>query len=449
METMKLLMAYGTALAVVFFAPIGAMADTAPDCHVGTYRFADGSFVDIAPSDSGTLRWRLFDGRTGLLHPGSDGAWTSTLGWTEKPDGISAKFGGECGAGDINFAGQIGRLIHFDVINTSFMSHGVRLVGRLVMPAGTNKVSVVVLVHGAEHDSALTGYPLQRILPAVGVGAFVFDKRGTGVSGGKYTQDFNLLADDNDAAVREARRLAGKRLARIGFQAGSEGGWTAPLAANRAPVDFVIVCFGLAVNVIQEDQEGVELQMREKGYSPEVVAEALEVASAAEHLFATDFKEGFKEFDEVRAKYGNAPWYKDVRGDYTWFILAHTDDELRALAKDYDWGTPFYYDPMPTLRATRTPQLWVLGGEDYEAPSTETSRLIKSLITSGLPFTLAYYPRAEHGMTLFETKPDGTRDSTAYAKGYFAMLRDFAVYGHLSGPYGDAVITQPVAPSKR
>ena len=449
METMKLLMAYGTALVAVLLVPVGAMADTAQDCRAGTYRFADGSFVDIAPGDDGTLRWRLFDGRTGLLHPGGDGAWTSTLGWTKKTDGISVTFGGDCGASNIHFAGQIGQLIHFNVVNTSFMSHGVRLVGRLVMPAGTGKASVVVLVHGAEHDSALTGYALQRILPAVGVGAFVFDKRGTGVSGGKYTQDFNLLADDDNAAVREARRLAGKRLERIGLQAGSEGGWTAPLAADRAPVDFVIVCFGLAVNVIQEDEEGVELQMREKGYSPQVVTEALEVASAAEHLFATDFKEGFKEFDEVRAKYGSTPWYKDVRGDYTWFILAHTDDELRALAKDYDWGTPFYYDPMPTLRASKTPQLWVLGGEDYEAPSAETSRRIKSLITTGLPFTLAYYPHAEHGMTLFETNPNGTRDATAYAQGYFAMLRDFALHSHLSGSYGDAVITQPLAPTER
>lgn len=434
----------GAALIAVLLTPTVASAEQSKDCHVGTYRFADGSFVDIAPRDDGTLRWRLFDGKTGVLHKDSDGAWTSTLGWTKKPDGTSASFADDCKTGDIRFNGQTGRRIRFDVTDTTFVSHGVKLVGQLVMPAGSDKVPVVVLIHGAEHDSALTGYYLQHMLPAVGVGAFVFDKRGTGVSGGEYTQDFSVLADDDAAAVMEARRLAGGRLARIGFQAGSEGGWTAPLAASRTPVDFVIVCFGLAVDVMDEDQESIELQMREKGYPQAVISAALEVGRTTEKLFATDFKDGFPEFDAVRAKYGKEPWFKDVQGDFSWLILSHSDDELRAMAKDFDWHTPVYYDGLQTLRAGKTPQLWVVGGEDYEAPAAETSMRIKSLIVDRLPFTLAYYPHAEHGMTLFETEADGTRDSTVYEPGYFAMIRDFALYGRLSGSYGDAVVTYPL-----
>ena len=449
MNIVKRLATCGAALIAVFLTPSVVLAGEAQDCHVGTYRFADGSSVDIASRDDGTLRWRLFDGKTGVLTKGSDGVWTSTLGWTKKPDGTSVAFAGDCNTGEIRFNGQTGRRIRFDVTDTTFMSHGVKLVGQLVMPAGSNKVPVVVLIHGAEHDSALTGYYLQHMLPAEGVGAFVFDKRGTGVSGGQYTQDFSLLADDDVAAVEEARRLAGDRLARIGFQAGSEGGWTAPLAASRTPVDFVIVCFGLAVDVMDEDQESIELQMQEKGYPHEVITKALEVGRAAEALFASDFKDGFPEFDGVRTEYGKEPWFKDVRGDFSWLILSHSDDELRAMAKDFDWHTPFYYDGMQTLRAEKAPELWVAGGEDYEAPAAETSMRIKSLIADRLPFTLAYYPHAEHGMTLFETEADGTRDSTVYAPGYFAMIRDFALHGRLSGPYGDAVITYPIDQSSR
>jgi dienelactone hydrolase len=111
------------------------------------------------------------------------------------------------------------------------------------------------------------------------------------------------------------------------------------------------------------------------------------------------------------------------------------------MATKFNWGTPFHYDPMPTLRANKTPQLWVLGGKDYEAPAAETSRRIRSLIADRLPFTLALYAQAEHGMTLFETAADGQRISTRYAPGYFAMLRDFARDGRLSGAYGDAEIT--------
>jgi uncharacterized protein len=199
--------------------------------------------------------------------------------------------------------------------------------------------------------------------------------------------------------------------------------------------------FGLAVDVIDEDQEGVELQMHEKGYPPEVIDKALEVAGAAENVFESDLQNGFGKLDELRTKYGNAPWYKDVHGDFAFFVLQHSDAELRARAAEFNWHTPFRYDPMSTLRANKVPQLWILGGEDYESPSAETSRRIKALIVQGLPFTMAYYPQAEHGMTLFETGADGSRVSTRYSSGYLRMIRDFARDGQLQRGYGDANLT--------
>jgi uncharacterized protein len=434
---------YSLALCALLAAPAVVRAADAPDCHIGSYRLVDGNLVDIAPSEGDTLRWRRFDGATGALHKTANGIWKSTYGWSDRADGMTVWFSA-CSTGQISFGGVSGRRIALDTKQVTFRSHGIVLVGRLVLPPGEGRLPVVVLLHGSEHDSALTDYFLQRLLPAAGVGAFVYDKRGTGRSGGHYTQDYSLLADDAVAAMRKARQLAGARLGRIGFQGGSQGGWVAPLAANRTAADFVIVSFGLAVNVIDEDQESVELQMREKGYPPEVIAKALEVASAAESVFESDFKSGFPKLDQMRAKYGGAPWYKDVHGDYAFFVLQqHSDAELRALAPEFNWHTPFHYDPMPVLRADKVPQLWILGGEDYEAPSAETSRRIESLIADGLPFTLAYYPGAEHGMTLFETGADGSRISTRYVSGYFRMICDFARDGKLHGSYGDAKVTIP------
>jgi dienelactone hydrolase len=420
-------------------------AAVAQDCHVGSYRMTDGSVLDIAPSEGETLRWRRFDGTTGALHKTEAGEWKSTYGWTGQPDGKSASFS-DCDSGSLNFDGVRGERIVFKVRNTVFSSHDTALAGRLVMPLAESKVPVVVLVHGSEQDSALDTFSLQRMLPAQGVGAFVYDKRGTGRSAGTYTQDFSLLADDAVAAMREARRLAGARLRRIGYHAGSQGGWVAPLAAERAPVDFVIVCFGLAVSVIDEDQEEVEIEMREKGHSPAEIAQALEVAGAAEGVVASGFKEGFRELDAARAKYASAPWYKDLHGNYTYMLLPYSETQLRELGDtQLSWTrtTPFHYDPMPVLRTGTVPQLWIVGGEDYEAPSAETSRRIKELIAAGHPFTLASYPDAEHGMTLFEVTADGSRDSTRYAPGYFAMIRDFAREGRLTGTYGNAEVTMP------
>lgn len=432
----------GLSLILLLAALLAPPAWCAPqeDCHIGNYRLEDGSNVDIAPSAENTLRWRKFDGSTGALHPQADGSWSGSRGWTGAADGLSVSF---AGCDTIRFGGVGGTRNAFTVQDTTFESHGTRLAGRLVLPRGDAQVPVVVLVHGSEHDSALVDYSLQRMLPAEGIGAFVYDKRGTGQSGGGYTQDYSLLADDAVAAVATARALAGARLGRIGFQGGSQGGWVVPLAASRTAVDFAIVCFGLAVNAIAEDQEAVEIQLREKGYTRREIRDAQRLARAAEQVFASGFSGGFAELDRLRARYAKARWYKDLRGDYSWLILPHSEAELRAMAPQFDWHVPWSYDPMPVLRASRTPQLWVLGGEDYDAPSAETRRRLQSLIAQGRDYTVAYYKDAEHGMTLFETDAKGERLSTRYAPGYFELMRDFVMRGAVTGPYGDAVLSLP------
>src|SRR5262245_54425796 len=415
----------------------------ADDCQTGAYRFPDGEIIDIARSEGNTFRWRKFDGTTGVLHPKQNGLWISTLGWTDRADGHTVLFA-RCATGEIEFDGKKAHRIAFDVTDTLFEGRsGTKLAGRLVLPKGNERIPIVVLVHGAERESARETYALQRLLPAENLGAFVYDKRGTGESGGKYTQDFDTLADDVVAAMRETRRIARTRCARIGYQGASQGGWIAPLAATRAPVDFVIVSFGLAVSVIDEDQEEVALEMRLKGHTQEEVSKALEVASAAEAVFESSFTQGFDRFDAVRAKYRDEPWYKDLHGNFTLFILPYTAAEIREKGKDFVFGTPFRYDPMPTLRAVKHPQLWILGEDDLEAPSAETSRRIKILIAEGKPITLALFPHAEHGMTEYEVAPGGERVSTRYAPGYFVMMRDFARSGQLSDSYGSSVIVKP------
>jgi dienelactone hydrolase len=416
----------------------------AEPCQVGVYRLADGRVVDIAPSEGDTLRWRRLDGGTGALRRVAPGRWQSSYGWTGRADGIEVRFDARPAEG-MHFGGVPGRRLPLHVVETSFVSHGVRLAGRLVLPAGRARVPVVVLVHGAEHDSARRIYFLQRLLPAQGVGAFVYVKRGTGASGGTYTQDFDLLADDAVAAMHQARRLAGDRLGRIGYQGGSQGGWVVPIAARRERVDFAIVSFGLAVSVIDEDQQQIALEMQLKGYGPDIVAKAQAIGAAAERVIASGAAEGLDELDAIRARYRHEPWYKDVHGNYSWMILPLGRQEIVAKAGGFHFGTPFHYDPMPTLAAVTVPQLWVLGGKDLQAPSAETSRRIEGLIAGGHPITLALYPDAEHGMTLFETGRNGERTSTRYPAGYFRMLADFARSGRLPGDYGKARITRPAA----
>jgi hypothetical protein len=432
--------------AVVAFAALGiataAHADATKDCQIGSYRLSDGSTVDIAPADGDALRWRAFSGETGKLQQNKDGSWTSTYGWTDRPDGKTVSFS-DCATGNMTFGQQTGHKIAFDVTDTTFESNGTKLAGRLVMPKGSGKVPVVVLVHGSEHDSALDFYALQRMFPAQGIGTFVFDKRGTGISGGVYTQDFDVLADDDVAAMKEARRLAGARAGRVGYQGGSEGGWTVPIAANKAPVDFAIISFGLAVTVLEEDQESVALDMYFHHHSADDTKKALELARAGEALVEMRSLDGYDKFDALRQKYKKEDWYKDVHGDFLFFVLPLDRAQMEAALKQFDFHTPFHYEPMPTLRASVTPQLWILGADDLDAPSAETARRIKSLIADGKDYTLAVYPGAEHGMTEYELNAKGERVSTRFVPGYFAMMRDFIQNGRIGESYGNAQITEP------
>jgi len=423
-------------------AMAAAGADTTNDCHIGIYRLSDGSDVDIAPSDAGKLRWRRKDGTSGALSPAATGGWNSTLGWTGRPDGKQVSFSG-CDSGEIRFNGLSGRRIAFDVTETRFRSQGADLAGRLVMPKGAGPVPVVVLVHGSENSSARDFYSLQRLFPSAGIGTFVYDKRGTGASGGAYSQDYGLLAKDVVAALHEARRLAGTRAGKFGLQGSSQGGWVAPLAATMAPVDFVIVGYGLAVSPIEEDREAIELDMSRHGYGPDVVKQALEIADATEAILVSGFKQGFDRLEAVRAKYANQPWFKFVHGNFTFLMLELPESQVREQGPKLLAGLPPHYDPMPVLRRLNTPQLWILGEDDLDAPSAETIRRLRTLAAHGKPIEVAVFPHAEHGLLEYETAADGTRISTRNPDGYFAMMRDFIQQGRLQRHYGSSVIHTP------
>lgn len=420
-----------------------ASATPVTNCHVGGYQLSDGSTLDIAPTDSDALRWRRIDGSTGKLVRGANDTWTSSFGWTDRPDGKDLHFD-DCAKGGITFAGMKGQRMPLQVQEVTFTGDGgTKLVGRLILPPGKAQVPVVVLVHGAEHDSARMFDPMQREFPEQGVGAFVYDKRGTGDSGGSYTQDYSVLANDAVAAVAEARKLAGARAGRVGYRGGSQGGWVAPLAATRTKVDFVIVGYGMAISPLEEDREAVAVYLKEKGYDQSVIDKAWQLSDAIGLILSSNLTQGFDQLDAAKAKYSKEPWYKDVRGDFTYMVLPMSDDEIREKGKPFTtWNVQWHYDSMAVLSKVHTPQLWQLGEDDIDAPSGETLRRLASLQAKGLPITTALFSHAEHGITEYELKPDGERVSTRYSAGYMQMAIDFAK-GTWHPPYGTSKVVLP------
>jgi hypothetical protein len=136
---MRLLLALCALLG--FAAAAAAQPPPAADsCHVGAYRLADGRIVDMAlGQQAGRLRWRTMDGNTGSLGPQPDGGWKTNWGLTGRPDTLEIAFG-TCEAGEVRFGGVVGHKVALDVRDTTFDgAGGVKLAGRLVLPAGRRK----------------------------------------------------------------------------------------------------------------------------------------------------------------------------------------------------------------------------------------------------------------------------------------------------------------------
>lgn len=409
-------------------------------CHVAVYRLDDGRLIDIAPVTGEGLRWRAMDGRTGKLLQDEAGKWSGAVGWSERPDATDVQLG-TCSQQAMTFEGHRGQRLSFATTETRFQGNGETLAGKLVMPPGDGPVPIAVMVHGSESSSARTYNYFQRLFPANGIGVFVYDKRGTGESTGKYSQDFHLLADDAVAALKEARRLAGARAGRVGFSGGSQAGWIEPLAATKSDADFVAIAYGLADTPLAEDRDQVQLDLIAAGHGADVLAKAREVTDATGAVMVARFKGGYDRLDAVKDKYTKEPWWKDMKGEYTGDLVRYPPIALRVFGPMHDEGTSWEYEPMPVLQSVKQPLLWIIAGADREAPPEETRRRLLAVAKGKPNVTVVEFPGTDHGIIKFDVEPDGERVETRVAEGYFRMLVDWIRDGRLEdSAYGDATV---------
>lgn len=413
-------------------------------CQAGAWQLPSGEIMALTPAQRG-LRYRLLDGRTGELVGDASGELHALEGWRAVGEPVASARLEPCPAGRGRFAlqdGPQGTIVRLPLrrFDATFESGALRLRGRLVLPATHAQGAhlLAVLVHGSEEYSAVDHYPLQYLLPAQGIAAFVYDKRGTGGSQGRYTQDFERLAADAAAALEAARAL--HSFARAGFVGGSQGGWVAPLAAAKAPVDYVVVMYGLAESALAEDRDEVLATLRSRGFGADVERKAREVTAATGRAMASRFREGLDELARVRRAYASEPWFEHVEGEFSGDLLRYPGWLLRIAGPFFDRGTSWSYEPLPVLAGLGAPQLWILAGADREAPHEPTLARLRALQRGGRPIDIALFPDTDHGILEF-TEVAGERIFTRHAAGYFRLLADWVRDGGFAHPpYGRAIL---------
>lgn len=412
-------------------AAIVACADNTaiPDetaCHGGGYQLQDGRVFGLVPRSGGDLRYQFFTGEAGILDPGEDGVWRSGR------DGVIAVRLGDCGDSAVAFDfgdGPIaGVKLAYSVVETVFDGFDGTRAGRLVTPTDGPTEAIVVAVHGSERSSGRTGGRLQTILPAYGIGVFAYDKRGTGASEGRYTQNFDILSEDAIRARREARRLFGEEI-EIGYLGASQGGWVAPLAASKDTADFVIAAYGLAISPAMEDEQEVVHRLRELGYGEDVIEKAREITAATRRVVRSDFKDGYKELSAVRKKYKDEEWYEFVEGEYTGDLLRAPNLGIRIVGPFRTVDATPEYEPRPVLESLAVPQLWILAEDDRAAPSGPTLEILRDIQRANEQLDIVTFPNTDHGMYEFVEDADGARRYTGVAEGYYALIRDYILSG--------------------
>ena len=313
-----------------------APASVESNCHLGAYRDSAGHLLTLQADEGAGLRFYLMDGRSGLLEPSPQrpSGYTARPGWSTTEPPVAWADLGVCGSNAIEFnlkGGPGGRWtkVPLQVQDTKFASRGVCLSARWVRPPGAQPSSAVILVHGSGATASIDATNLQWLLPAEGISIFVFDKRGTGRSEGVFTHNFEILADDVVAAIAELRRLGGRQITRLGLAGFSQGGWVAPLAATKTPVDFIIVGYGVAGSPVEQDIWQVAYQLADQGYGPDVLAKARRVCEAAGRFAATDFGGSLTELRTLQAQYAGEPWLAKVDGQYSGELLRGEIERVR------------------------------------------------------------------------------------------------------------------------
>lgn len=401
-----------------------------PSAVPGVYRFDDGRLVTINTNDKETFRYRDLDsGASGILASAGELHYGSGPGWaSKKPVVLDVHFRQE----EKQITGLIWKpkkgaatraaRVPLREEEIRFSNGTVELSGNLVLPAqGDGPFPLVVLVHGSEREAATLTYHRQYQFPLDGVATFVYDKRGTGRSGGKFTMLFDVLAGDVLAAVGRLRSHPQIDPERVGLAGYSQGGWIAPLAASRDPrIKFVLVGYGMLESPAREDRLERHHALYAKGFGSQEIHKADEIIDAIDRLLASDLREGWSDFSALEQKYRQEPWLPTLGKGVAGAFLRFPNWLKSTYGKDRVLQVSWFYEPLPVVEELDIPMLWILGGKDLEAPNEVTIAELERLQTAGKPIDLKIYPDADHGIVEFEEK-DGERVYTRYAPGYFAL----------------------------
>ena len=211
------------------------------------------------------------------------------------------------------------------------------LAGMLYLPATEGPWPAAAVIHGSGTSSRSNRWylSLAHYLQDHGIAVLLPDKRGSEQSGGDWRNaSFEDLATDTEAALDYLRQRDDLPLTRVGVIGMSQGGWIAPLVADRQPgVDYLVSVVGSAVSTHEQVLYEEVFNLEQLGVLPGL--------------------------SNLLARPAN-------------FLL------FNFVQKDF-WSAVGDFDPLPYWRRLSIPALALFGAEDSNVPSAESAARLRAL----------------------------------------------------------------------
>lgn len=424
-------------LAYTRFALLKIAPVTADDMAgvYGTYEWAPGKVLLVAPGQERPVYVDYESGRTGALFPISRDEFVAGPSLsTGYP--VVIRLRAERDASDrvqrldIERRGARVRAVRrqfYSEVPVRYASGEVSIAGSLLLPAAAGPHPAIVMIHGSGAVTRDALRPFADHFARNGVAVLITDKRGTGQSTGRWARaTFDDLAEDALAGVRHLAARPEIRASAIGLHGTSLGGWVAPLAAVKSrDVAFVIVESAPVMTPREHERLRVETTMRADGHKGEAIAQA--VAFMDQKFEVARSGEGWDSLEAAMAAGERAGWLPYVNAPASL-------DSLR-----WHWEHVFSYDPLPVLDRLSVPMLVLYGELDSVVPpKVHKARMEQAVRAAGKhDVTIREFARANHGF--FEAITGGRLEQPnlgAFVAGYFEARTDWVRALSQAAPHG-------------
>ncbi|MBT4522914.1 MAG: hypothetical protein HOC23_23180, partial [Halieaceae bacterium] len=222
--------------------------------------------------------------------------------------------------------------------------------------------------------------------------------------------------------------LANKSILLAGF---SQGGWVAPIASQLTTnIDAMLVAYGPAVQLHEEDRWGYAYWLGQEGYASDDIAKADQLHAILMDMLSRGRLDRWHELKPLLKRYRDEAWYKKA--------LSGTDSTLGAVLDSpvpltlmVWWGKLFgfdtfeNYDPMETLQNMSVPSYWLFAGEDSSMSTPGSIEQLSRLAERGQPIAFKIYPQTEHGIVQFKTLGPRDRQAVSFHPAYFNDMIDW------------------------